>query len=166
MKSILQLCAFSMALSGTAYASVPEQKEIIFEILRDGEPFGMHSVTFETIQNALNVLVEIEMRVGLGPITLFRYQHTNEETWDGAQIQYLESRTNDNGKNYEVSATWGQTLNVNANGRQYEAPKTLFTTSYWNPVTIQSDQLLNTQKGEIETITVDYLGTEKFRNRG
>ena len=75
----------------------------------------------------------------------------------------MKSKTNDDGKAYAVDASWGKGVEVEANGERFEAPESLYTTSYWNPVTLKSDKLLNTQKGEVEDVRIQYVGQERFQ---
>ena len=152
----------SVFITWPAQAVIPEQQILEFEILRDGQPFGSHKLSFSEQQNLTRVLIDIEMRYTLGPFTVFRYEHSNEELWKGDRLVSLTSQTNDDGDQYAVNATWGDVLKVDANGERFEAPSDIYTTSYWNPVMLRQDQLLNTQKGEIEDVEVRFVGQEEF----
>lgn len=148
-----------------AQSFVPEGDKIVFQILRDGNPFGTHRVDFARDGDQTIIDIHIEMRVGLGPISFFKYDHHNTETWQGDQPLSLKSETDDDGTDYRVDADWGeQSLVVTVNGERYEADPSIYPTSYWNPVYLEAktDKLLNTQKGHIEDITITELGeTEK-----
>ena len=163
MKKYPFLCGMAGAIFvSPAFAVIPDTGKIEFQILRDGKPFWQHIVSFEEQGDLTRVLVDIEMKYDLGPVTLFRYEHSNEELWKGDKVVSLSSQTNDDGDDYAVNAEWGNILKVDANGEQYEAPADVFTTSYWNPVTLRTDKLLNTQKGKIEEIDVRLVGQEEF----
>lgn len=140
------------------HAVIPDNGEIVFEIFRNGESFGMHRLQFEENGNQTRVLINIEMAYKIGPIALFRYTHSNEEIWQGNKIISMTSQTYDDGKDYTVNAVWGDVLQVAVNDQTFEAPSQILTTSYWNPVTINSKRLLNTQKGVIQDIDVNYAG--------
>ncbi len=161
LKSLIFTAALTSPLG--AGAVIPESGRIEFQILRDGKPFGKHVVSFKDDKDLTRVYVDIDMEYKLGPVRLFHYEHRNEEIWKGNAPVSLRSRTDDDGDDYEVSASWGDVLEVEANGKNFEASPALYTTSYWNPVTLKSDKILNTQKGIVEDITVDYKGTEEFR---
>ena len=151
------ICLFSLS----AYAGVPQGGEILFDIYRNGEPFGTHEVRFEENGDRTEVLINIDMSVSFGPLDFFKYSHENREVWRGAEIISMDSQTYDNGKRYEVSAEWGEKLTVETQDDRYVVAP-MFTTSYWNPDTLSSERLLNTQKGEVEDVRVRYVGEEEF----
>ncbi len=165
MKKIFLFTA-ALLFSVPAQAVVPDSNEIVFEILRNGKPFGMHSVKFEQDGDKTRVLIDIEMKYKLGPITAFNYEHSNEEVWKGDQILSMTSKTDDDGDDYAVDATWGDKVEVdvtkNAEEEAYEAPKDIYTTSYWNIKSLKADKLLNTQKGEIEDVSLTKIGREEY----
>ena len=161
MRKLLLISA-AFFVSAPAHAVVPDSGEIVFQILRNGSNFGTHSVVFDERGDETHVQIDINMKYALGPVAFFRYEHSNEEVWKGDRILSLSSQTYDDGDDYAVQASWDSVLSVDANGERYEAPKNLLTTSYWNPATLKSDQLLNTQKGQVEDIEVTYLGREDF----
>jgi len=165
MKRFL-LFSSAVFLSFPADAQVPESGEINFEILRDGSSFGEHRVRFEEDGGQTRVLIDIEMVYRLGPIALFRYEHSNEEIWRGDKIISMTSQTNDDGDDYVVNAIWGDVLSVEVSkeGEEsaFDAPVDLYTTSYWHPSTLKATQLLNTQKGIIEDVTVTSAGREEL----
>lgn len=152
----------TLVVSSPAYAVIPQQGELVFDIYRNGKPFGTHSLSFTEEAGQTRVQIDINMEYALGPIPLFSYEHSNVEVWKGDQILSMNSETDDDGKAYKIDAEWGDQLSVSANGEDFTA-EPIYTTSYWNPVAMKSDQLLNTQKGEVEDITVDFKGVEDFK---
>ena len=155
-------------LSPTANAYIPQDGELIFNILRNGNNFGQHRLFFEKEQDGTTFVdVEIEMKFSLGPINLFRYEHRNSEMWQGDKIVALDSETYDDGDQYQVQAEWNKEgVDIIAQQNQYNAPASIYSTNYWNPVILKADQLLNSQKGILEDINVTSLGTELFNVQG
>ena len=150
-----------------ALAFIPDSNTLTFDIFRNDKALGEHRVSFEKENGNTIVNINIDMQYDLGPITLFRYAHQNTEIWKGNKVLSMKSTTNDDGDDYKVDATWAkQSVNVTANENTFEAAPTIFPTSYWNPVFLKSDQLLNTQKGEIEDITVTKAGTKNITIAG
>ncbi|MEM7651448.1 MAG: DUF6134 family protein [Pseudomonadota bacterium] len=145
-----------------AQAVIPDSKEIVFQILRNGSDFGEHRVAFDKQGDKTNVQIDINMKYALGPVALFRYEHSNEEQWKGDTILSMDSQTYDDGDDYNVNASWGNALTVQVNGESFETSPQFYSTSYWNPVTLEADKLLNTQKGQVEDIEVTYVGREDF----
>jgi hypothetical protein len=155
------LCVQLAALH--SFAAIPESRKIVFQILRNGDNFGTHSLVFSRNDSGETVVdITIDMAFSLGPITLFRYEHSNQEIWKDNALLALRAQTNDDGKDYFVEAEWAADkvdVSYTADGAasRYEAPPGLYSTSYWNPVTVQADQLINTQKGLVEDIKVTKL---------
>lgn len=172
MKKLLYLStAILLAAPQFTQAKVPDSNEIYFKIYRNGSDFGFHSLNFsETPDGRTQIDIEIKMKAGLGPITFFRYEHTNTETWKGDNPQSVMSQTYDDGNRYNVDAQWGpQNVSVTVNEESYETPAAVtYPTSYWNRVflDVKNAQLLNTQKGQIEDIkSIENLGVVEYETQ-
>lgn len=171
MKKILLVSA-ALFVSFPAYAVIPQSQEIVFDVVRNGEPFGQHRISFDQQGDETRVQIDIRMQYNLGPVTLFRYTHRNTEIWRGDQIVSMRSQTNDDGDAYAVDANWsGDAVKVSARldddtSRSLEAPASIYSTSYWNPVALEATQLLNTQKGRVEDVTVRNVGQEAIMAGG
>ncbi|WP_421862361.1 DUF6134 family protein [Parvibaculum sp.] len=163
MNSLLKLAALltlvvpAMSLSALvsgANAAAPATSPgpaLSFRVERGSTPIGTHTVSFTRKGEELHVAVDIELAVSFGPITVFRYEHRNRETWRGGKLVALETVTNDDGTKYKVSAKAtekGLEVTSSANGT-FIAPDGIIPTSYWNPATIGQSELLDTQKGRI-----------------
>lgn len=160
------LCAlFVLVPNSQSDAAKPDDGTIKFQILRNGNPFGMHMLNFQDLDDGtMAVDINIKMSVSLGPITMFRYEHENREVWKGDELISLKSQTNDNGDDYLVKASWNEDqVSVKNQDREFEAVPDVYTTSYWNDVSIKANQLLNTQKGQIENVTVENLGVDTIQ---
>lgn len=166
MKKLLLLTAVSCC-AFPSFVGAAQNGEIVFEILRNGQPFGQHSLRFKPKGNDTRVLIDIEMKYMLGPVALFRYEHSNEEIWRGDRIVSMSSQTNDDGDDFYVDAQWGaDAINVEANSDVYEGPSSVYSTSYWNKAMVKSSQVLNTQNGRIEDIAFNYQGRQDFDVQG
>lgn len=161
MKKLL-LVSTALLTSSPVFAVIPQSNQLVFEITRNGQPFGTHKISFDKQGTETHVQIDINMQYDLGPITLFRYKHSNTEIWEDDQILSMTSQTNDDGDNYAVSASWGNVVKATANGADFEAPANIYSTSYWNPAALKASQLLNTQKGRIEDVKVTNIGQEQI----
>lgn len=147
------------ALASGADAAAPATSPgpaLSFRVERGKDPIGTHTVSFTRKGDELHVAVDIELAVSFGPITVFRYEHHNRETWREGKLVALETRTNDDGTKYTVSAkATGKGLEVtsSANGT-FIAPAGIIPTSYWNPATVNQSELLDTQKGRILKVEI------------
>lgn len=164
MKQII-LTLFITFISLPAYAAIPESNQINFEILRNGKPFGTHSLNFSRQDNQLIVDINIEMNYYLGPIRVFKYRHTNQEIWDSGakKLVSFQAQTDDDGKDLYVNAFFegGKTIVEGSDG-SYEAKGNILGTTYWHQDMLKQSRLINTQYGTLDEITITDLGEEDF----
>ena len=91
-------------MSGTGFATPPDVR---FDVMRNGSRIGQQSVTFQQQGAVLQANTTVEIIVRLGPIVLFRYNHSVREAWRDGQFETLDSTTNDDGKPFKVHAERG-----------------------------------------------------------
>jgi len=153
--------------SPLAFAGIPDGGEIKFQVLRNGNPFGVHTLNFsETAEGYTQVDIAIKMTVSAGPINFFRYEHDNKEIWDGDRLIALSAATNDNGDDYFVNANWnGDQFEIQGSAQNRLLDEPLFSTSYWHPSFLQQTDLLNTQKGNIDQIEVTAQADDMVNGR-
>jgi len=165
LKSLLQIASAlaimlpALGAEAAAPASSPGPA-LSFRVERGSDPIGTHTVGFTRKGDELHVAIDIELAVSFGPITLFRYEHRNRETWRDGKLVALETTTNDDGTEYRVSAKAtekGLEVTSSANGT-FIAPAEIIPTSYWNPATVSQSQLLDTQKGRILNVDIAPTG--------
>jgi hypothetical protein len=100
-------------------------------------------------------------------INAYRYRHEAVEHWDGNCLRTLDSHTETNGKRLAVSAvTEGNHLVVaHASGRS-EHEGCVMSFAYWNPQILTASRLLNSQTGELQSVTVTPQGAATVIVRG
>lgn len=141
--------------------SAVEPESLSFKVLRDGVPIGRHSITFTEVGDELHVDVAIDLEVTFAFLTLFRYEHRNKEIWRDGRLVSLESRTDDDGKQYQVSATaTAEGLWVEGSEGRFLAPADTLPTSYWNPATVEQRKLLDTQRGGLLAVSAEPRGVD------
>jgi hypothetical protein len=142
-------------------AAKPPARQIAFAILSDDDVIGHHSITFERRGGDLLVDIDIGIEVRFAFFTLFRYQHENLEVWRDGQLVSLDTRTDDDGTLYAVTARATPTgLQVEGANGTFLAPKEIIPTSYWNPATVEQTRLLDTQRGRLLEVTIQAFGNE------
>lgn len=136
--------------------------QISFEVLRKGKPFGDHILSFdETEDGTLQVTSDVDLKAGLGPITVFRYTLDSTEEWQNGELVSLSGRTNDDGDETDVTAERaGDTLAVNGTAYMGDAPVDIIPSSHWNIKQMYSDVMLSTEDGELLDIEVEQLGRD------
>lgn len=154
--------ALTVGADATAPASSPEPA-LSFRVERGGTPIGTHTIQFTQVGDELHVAIDINLAVSFGPITVFRYAHTNRETWRDGKLVAIETETDDDGRRFSVSGKAtdkGFEVTSSENGT-FIAPASIIPTSYWNPATIEQTELLDTQRGRIINVQVTETATRE-----
>lgn len=144
--------------------------QLVFAAYRNGQPIGIHHLSFDRQGDRLVVTTAIELAVKMVGITAYRYTHRGREVWLGRELVSFDSSTDDDGKPYAVRANRlnGQ-LRVErtapgARGPiQDSLPADLLPSTHWNVHQASQGFLLNAQKGTRERITVIAAGRESVR---
>jgi hypothetical protein len=145
-----------LTLLSAAFASpvpVPAEPpaDIVFDVLRNGQAFGRHEVRFDEGQDgALLVDIDISLRAGLGPITVFRYEHAAEEVWRDGQLVSLEAETLKDGDRVAVDVERGSDADL----------ADLIPSSYWLGYDPALTRILNTETGAPMPVEIEDLGLE------
>jgi hypothetical protein len=141
--------------SAAAALPVPPGNSLVFQIMRKGDVVGFHRLDFQRQGTRLIVQVAIQIIITLGPITLFRYNHQNTETWDGDTLVSFDAHTNDDGTLYHITGQRkadGLAVEGSQGGRYVAPPNTLDAT-HWNKRMLEGP-MVNTQNGELLHPTV------------
>lgn len=163
----LSLLGGLVLLPQAARAAVPQTGRIDFEVFRDGDLIGHHRLRFDEEGGRLHVDIEIKLDVTFAFITAYRYRHRNQEVWDGDRLISLNTRTDDNGDQYRVSAqAKGDQLIVEGSAGRLELPGDTLPTSYWHEQMVERREWLDTQKGQLLRSDVRRRGVETVRSRG
>ncbi|MEO1293489.1 MAG: DUF6134 family protein [Pseudomonadota bacterium] len=146
------------ALAGVVPPAFAAASPRQFEILRDGRLIGSHELTPSIEGDRVRMVIDIAIRVKILGITAYRYEHRNEELWEGGRVLSSDTVTNDDGEQAFCRVErQGDTLKIDGSGFSGEAPGNACPTSYWNYQNLQSDVWYSTQDGEV-------LSIQKARN--
>jgi hypothetical protein len=152
----------------TAEIGVPKDGTIEFAVYRKGEQIGSHKLTFQEKGDRLQVHVDVNLKVQVLFMTVYRYKHESTELWSGDRMVAFESSTRQNGKAWEVAAhlTGDDKLVVSANDQQRTLPDSLPPTSYWRPEMMQTSRWFNTQFGSPIDVQIEPRGSEQVQSVG
>ena len=154
----LVAAAASPLFPAFAALPVPASKQLLFDVLRNGKKVGTHRLRFEPTAEGLRVLVDVTMKIGFGPITLFNYKHNATEFWHGDDWQSVEAVTVQNGKRMLVKASRTPTgVMVDGPKGKFTAPANTTAATHWNRRMLDGP-LLNTQTGEVQKPKVARMG--------
>lgn len=178
---MIRWLVFSMALFGfspSAAASDPAPQpepgdRIVFDVYRNGgTPFGTHTVEFSEDQGDLIASVSIRLRAGLGPITVFRYEHDSTERWRDGRLVSKRGRTLKDGETYTVSASLeGGALRVAGVSPEGDATlerldPAILPSSHWHGYPEGMPAMMNTEHGNVMETEVEYLGLGQIEADG
>lgn len=166
--SCLCLLAPSMALSGgTSSGPEPAEQEWNFRVFLDDREIGFHNFELTVEDGTRRVTTEAEFRVRFLFFTAYRYEHENEETWEGDCLKRIESRTDDNGRRFAVRGLRQQDrFALDASNASVGLPDCIKTFAYWNPSILEESTLLNSQTGELLPVNVELVAEEVLDVRG
>lgn len=141
--------------------------DLEFQIHRNGEPFGLHKITFDHEKDQVTAHIKIKMKVKMAFITLFKYKHENKEIYKGNKLVSIDAHTNDNGKTFKVKARRkGDSIAVDGPEGKYDAPIDISASTYWNRDMLFRQQVLNTQTGELQPLDAQMVGLDKVHVDG
>lgn len=137
---------------------------IAFDVTRNGERFGTHNVTFDRDGDVLTARSQVELKAGLGPVTVFRYTLDTTEVWRDGTVERVEGKTRDGGDRDTVKVVrQGERLVVDATAFKGELPVGTIPLSHWNSRIVNGGKLLSTQDGEVFDLKVTAAGRERVK---
>jgi hypothetical protein len=132
-KSIWQGCLRRLSVIVTALLfGFPVRAETLaFQILRNGNQIGTHSMSFERGADEINVTAAIDITFKLAFITLYRFVHEGHELWRNGQLVSMDTTTNDDGTKHRLIVRADEeTFRISIDGRDFQAPR-MALSSLW-----------------------------------
>ena len=155
------------APAGVAQTTTANTRLWHFTVLLDGKPIAWHDFEISGPDAEAEVAIRAEFKVTALLIPVYSYQQSNHERWRGGCLSAMDARTRDNGHEYRVH---GQ---LAADAFNVQGPQGLVALhgcvksfAYWDPHTLAERQLLNSQTGEYETVSVTHIGSETLAFAG
>lgn len=146
---------------------VPPSGRLLFHAFRNDSEIGTHQLTFHTAGANLTVTIDVEFKVGLGPITLFRYSMHTTEHWQDGRLVAATSQANNDGKAESMTARLqGDALAVQGSkSGHYTAPPGAILATHWNRAELKGPTI-NPENGELMTFTIADKGTDHIEAAG
>ena len=156
-KAIILLSTL-LTLSGNIFAN---QQEWRFRVYLDDKEIGYHNFFLQEFENKSQLQSEANFEYRMLFVKLFGYEHQNRETWEGDCLTGIESKTDANGKPFEVSGMLdGDTFLLSGTAGNTQLPPCSMTFAYWNPEFLKQEQLINVQNGEV--LDIEVSGPERL----
>lgn len=161
LASSIILCAASV------HADAGDQARWEFDVLLDDKKIGYHDFIVSDADGVQTVRTEAKFDVKLLFVNLFSYRHENEEVWRDNCLTSIRAKTDSNGDEFIVRGeAAGGGFQVESESLEEDLPACIKTFAYWNPEFLSEDQLLNSQTGEYEEVSVAAVGTEMLNIKG
>jgi hypothetical protein len=142
-----------------------------FAIYVDGKRAGESHVTVESKDGGVTV-VSTTAEVTINRLLVhYSYSYNGTESWKDGKLVRLDSRTNDDGKRWTVSARVEKdVLKVTANNSEREVPADVWATTFARyPDTDRCNQavpLLDSDTGKAMTAKLEFVGREELTLAG
>ena len=163
LNKITLMIAF-LALSASVMAADQEWR---FQVYLDDKKIGTHDFVLQQLDKQRKLLSEANFEYRLMFVKLYGYEHENTETWSGNCLTGIESKTDANGKPFQVSGSLqGDRFILTGTAGEAELPSCNMSFAYWNPVFLQQERLINVQNGEVLDIEVSEPELVQIEVRG
>ena len=142
--------------------------EIEFDVFRDGERVGKHSVRFQKISSDnFEVIARLDLRVTILTIPVYDYAYHSQAKWKKGRLEGLFVNIDDDGAKSTVRASMqeGKLLVVGPKGKTV-IPSAIFPTNHWNVAVLLETRVLNTLSGETSQVKITKQRLEKIRAEG
>lgn len=134
-----------------------------FDVSINDRWVGQHE--FEIFRSGSRERVESRatFRFKLLFVTVFSYEHQNEEVWSGDCLEKIDSNSRMNGDRFFVEGrSTGSALVIQSQDGTQELAPCVRTFAYWNPAILSERALLNAQTGQLEDVEITAVGEEVF----
>jgi Family of unknown function (DUF6134) len=135
-----------------------------FDVFRNGEPFGSHVVKFTRVGDAVKADTAIDLKVAIGPLTLYRYTHKSLEEWRAGRLQAVRAETLNEGKTSRlVVERVGDGLKVAGRAFSGLLDGQVFPSSHWNIDQMKQAAMLSTETGAMLDMKVVDEGVDAVK---
>ncbi len=158
----------ALALPGIARGAapalpIPPGNRLAFDVVRNGSKIGMHVLDFAQAGDSLTVRIAVDLAVGIGPLTLFRYTHRAVETWNRGEVQSINATTDHDGTKHRLTmARCDGGFRVVGDKGSYLAPPETLPATHWNRRMLDGP-MVNTETGALMHPAIADHGVETVK---
>lgn len=148
-------------------ADGPKHVHRVFDIMRAGSKIGTDTFDVTRSGDVTKVNIASHIVVKIAFVTVYRYDHTESESWKGNQLTSFTSQTDDNGTTHQVSAIpAGGKMDLTVDGKPTTAGKGIVPASVWTATISQHSQLFDPASGKRLAVKAEDLGQETVALNG
>ena len=141
---------------------IPKDNEVSFDIIRKNKNIGSLITTFKKEDDKLQIRTILDIKVKVLLITVYEFFQDTTETWVDEEFVKIEGYTDfEDEREYFIK---GNDLDEKfiASGMDGELilSNKILPLNYWNKKILKEEEVFDTQKGIVRTITVQKLENE------
>jgi hypothetical protein len=159
---ILCLLAVFAARGAPSHACDHPPGQDVYKV--DHETFGeigRHVITFSCQGDDLLVETKISGKVTMLSLPIYTLDGSYREVWRGDRLISFDSRVNDNGEQFEVSArAEGDQMVIDRRRGIMEAPATIVSDHPWNFAVLDRPLVFDARRGKLRHVQVEPAGKE------
>jgi hypothetical protein len=156
------LVAASAAMSAPSQACDHRPGRHVYKVAHEtfGE-IGRHVITFSCQGDDLLVETRMSGEATILSLPVYTLDGSYREVWRGDRLISFESRVNDNGEQFEVSArAEGDQMVIDRRRGVIEAPATIVSDHPWNFAVLDRPLLFDARRGKLRHVQVEPAGEE------
>jgi hypothetical protein len=125
-------------------AAIPLAGRSDYDVIREGERIGAHSVVFRHDGRRLTIATRTDIDVKLLGVTLYSFRYEAEEDWFNGRLMRLTSSTDNDGETLTVNlARAGNRIRGACNGMILDLPASVLPISVWHPDFVRQSVILD-----------------------
>ena len=166
MRSLALAALAALCVTSAAGASPSDAGRTVFEVTRNGQPFGRHTISVTGSGDDLRAQSDVAMRVDVGPLTMFRLEQSCTEVWADGTLSGLSCSTLKDGRRTRVRAEQrdGRLRVTGADGEHW-FPLSAMPGSWWTRPA-EGVAIINTETGAPMQVRVTRVGRETINVGG
>jgi Family of unknown function (DUF6134) len=163
-----------LAVAAAVFLAVPslaafsdDAGEYTFTVLKDGTPVGQHRFNFDRTGDRIEIHETTEIEVRFATVPLYTFEHEGRELWENSRPIRIDARTNDNGKNLDITVQAdGDGYVRTVNGRVDRFDGSTVVLAFWNKDTLKHDAFFSAVEDKTLKASFEYAGREKLALAG
>jgi len=162
MRSMALAALTAFLLSGASAVAEPSDAgRLTFEVTRNGQPFGRHTITVSGGEANLRAETTVALRANVGPVVAFRLEQSCVERWSEGRLASLDCSTLKDGRRTRVrgQVVDGRIRVTGADGEHW-FPIGAFPTSWWTRPPTDARSLIDTETGAPLNVRVTDMGMD------
>lgn len=161
--TFLLLISLIFSTNISAY-NIPDKNKIHFDIMRKGKDIGDHIIKFKQQNDELIVNVDINIKVKLAFVVVYKFEHKSKEIWKDNTLMSFSGKTIfEDDREYDLSIkNLGDSYEGFGMDGKFLFPIDILPSNYWNINVMKQTKLFDTQKGIIRDTTIEDLGLEEL----